>query len=104
MKNNPETQIPKTEKLMLDRAGEPSVAMMLQKVIDGGITSENVTALESLVGLYDRMQAKKAEMVFATAFSKLQSSINRIQATHVVPDKQGVTKYHVAKFQEVWNE
>ncbi len=26
-----------------------------------GITKENVSALESLVGLYDRMQAKNAE-------------------------------------------
>jgi hypothetical protein len=83
---------------------EPSVAMMLQKVIDKGITKDNVSALESLVGLYDRMQAKEAEKAFARAFSKLQSGINRIQATHAVPDKHGVTKYHVAKFSEVWNE
>lgn len=83
---------------------EPSVAMMLQKVIDGGITSENVSALDALVGLYDRMQAKDAEKQFAVAFSKLQSQIQRIEAIHPVPDRHGSVKYRVAKFEEVWDE
>ncbi len=83
---------------------EPSVALMLQKVIDGGITADNVSALEALVGLYERMEAKNAEKEFAAAFEKVQSGVKRIQATHIVPDKHGVEKYKVAKFQEVWDK
>ncbi len=87
---------------------EPSVALMLQGLVDGvqsgKITSDNVKAIESMVGLYERMEEKKAEKIYAAAFEKLQSSVKRIQATHIVPDKHGVPKYMVAKFQEVWNE
>ncbi len=80
---------------------EPSVAMMLQKVIDGGITADNVSALESLVGLYDRMQAKNAEREFNQAFAKFQSELPAVNATKIVPDKQGVTKYKYAPFEEI---
>lgn len=111
MKNNPETIVagattPKTNKKheSIVALHEPSVAMMLQKVIDGGITKENVSALESLVLLYDRMQSKKSEREFNEAFSKAQSGVKRIEAIHPVPAKDGTIKYHVAKFQEVWDE
>ncbi len=80
---------------------EPSVALMLQKVIDGGITADNVSALESLVGLYDRMQAKNAEREFNQAFAKFQSELPAVNATKIVPDKQGVTKYKYAPFEEI---
>ncbi len=87
---------------------EPSVALMLQSLVDGvqsgKITSDNVKAIESMVGLYERMEEKKAEKTFATAFEKLQSGVKRIQATHPVPAKDGTIKYLVAKFAEVWNE
>ena len=38
-----------TQSKSLAVTGEPSVALMLQKVIEGGITADNVAALESLV-------------------------------------------------------
>ncbi len=96
------------EQQLAIRNGEPSVALMLQSLVDGvqsgKITSDNVKAIESMVGLYERMEDKKAERTFATAFEKLQAGVKRIQATHPVPAKDGTIKYHVAKFQEVWDE
>ncbi len=87
---------------------EPSVALMLQSLVEGvqsgKITTDNVKAIESMVGLYERMEEKKAERTFVDAFSRLQSAVKRIQAIHPVPAKDGTIKYHVAKFQEVWNE
>ncbi len=80
---------------------EPSVAMMLQNVIDGGITNENVAALESLVGLYDRMQAKNAEKDFAVAFNRLMAEMPPIQATKPVPNNDGTVRYRFAPLEEI---
>ncbi len=84
--------------------GEPSVAMMLQKVIDGGITNENVAALESLVGLYDRMQAKNAEREFNRSFMDLQSLLPQVSATRQVPNKDGSVRYRFAPFEDIMSD
>ncbi len=89
------------ESPQLPSSQEPSVAMMLQKVIDGGITKENVSALESLVGLYDRMQAKSAEREFASALAELQGETIRVQATKAVDVKNGVPRYTFAPYEEI---
>ncbi len=83
---------------------EPSVALMLQKVIDGGITADNVSALEALVGLYDRMQAKDAEREFNQAFAKLQSELMAVNATRQVPNKDGSVRYRFAPFEDIMAE
>ncbi len=80
---------------------EPSVALMLQKVIEGGITADNVSALESLVGLYDRMQAKNAEREFNQAFAKLQSELMAVNATRQVPNKDGSVRYRFAPYEDI---
>ncbi len=83
---------------------EPSVALMLQKVIDRGITNENVAALESLVGLYDRMQAKNSEREFNQAFAKLQSELMAVNATRQVPNKDGSLRYRFAPYEDIMEE
>ncbi len=85
------------------RREEPSVAGMLQAVIEKGVTTENVAALQQLVGLYERMQERDAEKSFAQAFAAAQSKLKRIEAVHAVPDKHGNTKYMVSKFSEIWD-
>lgn len=66
---------------------EPSVADMLQAVVTQGVTSENVAAIEKLVGLYERMEAKKAEQAYAIAFNSLQKEMPQIVATSVIPNR-----------------
>lgn len=66
---------------------EPSVAEMLQAVVTQGVTSENVAAIEKLVGLYERMEAKKAEQAYAIAFNSLQKEMPQIVATSVIPNR-----------------
>ncbi len=83
---------------------EPSVALMLQKVIDGGITDDNVSALEALVGLYDRMQAKNAEREFNAAFAKLQNEMPKIEADKVVTGTNGVVMYRYASPEEIHDQ
>lgn len=80
---------------------QPSVAGMLQAVIDKGITHENVAVMEQLVGLYERMQAKDAERSFNAAMLKLKDAMPAIQACKGVPNKQGVIMYKYAPLQEI---
>ncbi len=92
-------QIPKMQ--LGEAKPEPSVALMLQKVIDKGITKDNVTALESLVGLYDRMQAKNAEREFSAALVELQGETISVQATKSVDVRDGVPRYKFAPYEEI---
>ncbi len=86
---------------LVEAKAEPSVALMLQKVIDKGITKDNVTALESLVGLYDRMQAKNAEREFSAALVELQGETISVQATKSVDVRDGVPRYKFAPYEEI---
>jgi hypothetical protein len=95
-------QIPQMQ--LVEAKAEPSVALMLQKVIDKGITKDNVTALESLVGLYDRMQAKNAEREFNSAFVKLQSEMPKIQADKMVTGSNGVVMYRYSSSEEIHDQ
>lgn len=90
-----------TQALIVQPTAEPSVALMLQKVIEGGVTTENVSALEKLCDLYERMQAKSAEQQFNAAFSKLQSELPQIEATKPVPNRDGTVRYKFAPFEEI---
>lgn len=74
---------------------------MLQAIVEKGITTENVAAMESLVGLYERMEAKNAEKEFNAAFAKMQATMPNIAATKAVPDKQGNLKYRYAPYEEI---
>jgi len=68
-------------------AAAPSVGEMLQAVIAKGVTGESVAAVEQLVNLYERMEAKNAEKAFNVAFNQLQQQIPIITATSVIPNR-----------------
>ena len=65
----------------------PSVASMLQAVIQGGVSNENVAALEKLVGLYERMQDRDAEKDFNRSFAALQGDLPVIVAKTVIQNR-----------------
>lgn len=65
----------------------PSVGDMLSAVIEKGVTSENVAAIEKLVGLYERMELRDAEKQFNSAFVSLQADIPVIVASSVIPNR-----------------
>lgn len=82
----------------------PSVAAMLQAVIERGVTQENVGALEKLVGLYERMEEKNAEKAFATAFNALQTEMRGVKATRAVPNNDGSVRYKFAGYEEIMEQ
>ena len=81
-----------TQPLAVERR-EPSALDMIQKVIEGGITPENVAALRELVALKKDMDRDKAERDFAAAFVKLQSQLPAIVATSVIPNRGKYEKF-----------
>jgi hypothetical protein len=88
----------------LATASQMPVAKMLQAVLDKGVTSETVGAVERLVDLYERMAAKDSERQFASAFVALQSEMPRIIADRQVPDKQGNVKFVFAAFEDIMKQ
>lgn len=81
-----------------------SVSQMLSGVLEKGVTADNVAAIEKLVDLYERMELRKAEREFATAFTALQAEMPKIQAVKAVPDKHGNVKYHFAPYEEIMDK
>lgn len=80
---------------------EPSIALMLQTMVEKGITGESVAAFGQLVALKERMDAKQAEKEFATDFIALQREIPKVKATKAVPGKGDTIKYHFAPYEEI---
>lgn len=97
------SNIEKVEHHSLAPAPMP-VAQMMQMMIEKGITSENVLALEQLVKLQERLMDKDAEKQFASAFVALQAEMPKVEATRPVPNKDGSIRYHFAPFEEIMRQ
>lgn len=83
------------------RRPAPSVAEMLQAVVEKGITNENVLALEKITELYWKVEEKNAEKAFVRSFVAMQEQMKSVQATIAVPDKQGHIKWKIAAFEQI---
>jgi hypothetical protein len=79
----------------------PTPADMLQAVIQGGVTQENVAAVKEIVGLYERMEDRRAAKTASQALRELQTEAKSIAGTKGVPDKQGNIKYKYAPYEEI---
>ena len=60
---------------------------MIEAVIKGGVTEQNVAALDKLLSVYERLQDKDAEKQFNAAFTALQADLPVIVATTVIPNR-----------------
>jgi len=99
-----DAEVVSTALAVVDPKPEMSVGRMLEAVISKGVTSENVGALEKLVGLYERMQAKSAEQAFNEAFVELQKDMPRIQAKKPVPNRDGTVRYVFAPYESIMEQ
>jgi hypothetical protein len=105
------SEAPKDAKQALQRldaapmqVAAPSVAGMLQAVIDRGVTAENVAAVEQIVKLYEHMQEKDAEKLFAQAFNALQTEMKRVRAMKAVPNNDGSVRYRFAPYEDIMEQ
>ncbi len=95
-------QIPQ---MQLVKSGEPSVALMLQNMLESvqksKATPETVEVLKGMMDLYERDQARNAEREFNQAFAKLQSELSSVNATRQVPNKDGSVRYRFAPYEDI---
>lgn len=100
-----EAQIVLSGEKQVSTQPEPSVGGMLQKVIEAGITSENVGTLEKMMDLYERNEKRQAEREFAAALTALQGETIRIVATKAVDQKpDGTCRYKFAPYEEIMRQ
>ena len=85
-------------------AVQPTVADMLQAVIERGVTAENVAAVGELVKLFERMEDKKAERSFVEAFKSLQAELPKIETTKPVPNRDGSVRYTYAPLEDIMRQ
>lgn len=90
--------------LMVAASPPTVVEQMLHAVIEKGVTSENVGALDKLVGLYERMEEKRAEQRFAEAFVALQSEMPKVKAVKAIPNRDGTVRSTFAPYEEIMRE
>lgn len=79
----------------------PSPAVMMQTIIEKGITAENVSAFEGLLKLQERMEDRQSEKEFAAAFVELQSSMGKVEARKAVPGSGNTIRYYYAPFEDI---
>lgn len=75
------------------------VGSLMKSVLERGITQESVGAVRELVGLFEKMDAKRAEQKFNAAFVQLQAEMPAIVAETIIPNRG---KY--ARFEDVWRQ
>lgn len=65
----------------------PTVAQMLQAVISGGITQENIATVKEALAVCERMEDRNAVRSFNRAFRALQAEIPVIVASSEIPNR-----------------
>lgn len=74
-------------------APTPTPSDMLQAIVKGGITPENVTVFEKALDICYRMEQRNAEKAFAAAFVALQSEMPTIVAKTIIPNRGKYEKF-----------
>ncbi len=77
----------KPAQLQTLEAGPEPLLRLIQKVVDGGVTESNVAALDKLLAVYERLDDKRAEREFSSAFVALQNDLPVIVASSIIPNR-----------------
>ena len=92
------------QEMRVIEGGQLSIGAMMSALIEKGVTADNVTALEKLADLHERMEAKSAERDFNRDFLALQGELKNITARKEVPTKGGGVKFKFAPYEEIMEE
>jgi len=97
------TQQLATQQTQLSASPDP-VYDLMQRIVDGGITSESVGVMERLMTLHERNQDKHAEQEFAKAFVQLQNAVQFVKAIREVKNTAGIVMYRFASFSDIMDQ
>ena len=79
----------------------PSLAVVLQAIVDGGVTPDNIGTLERMMALQERVEAKNAEKDFNSSLASFQAEMPELVAQSVIPQRGKYERYedilHVAR-------
>lgn len=98
------TALAKREPTELAKAEPLDIGGLMQQIIASGKANENAAAIEKLLDVHLKIEAKSAERLFNTAFVELQAEIPKVQATKIVPTKNGGIKFKYAPLEEIENQ
>jgi hypothetical protein len=88
----------------LAHSEEPSVGMLMQAVIEKGITPDTVGVMERLCELRRQVKADDAKEAFAQAFIAMQADLPIIHATKSIPGKNGEVRSSFAPYEELMRQ
>jgi len=80
---------------------EPSIAMILQAAVQGGVTKDNVEVVERLMAMHKEMRSDDDRRDFARALAALQAECQPVAASKAVPNKDGTVRYKYAPFEGI---
>ncbi len=83
---------------------EPTAGQLLQIVLEKGDPAKNIDAIERLVALKERSDAKVSESKFSRDFHALQTEATGVQALDEVPDKHGNVRYCFASYERIMSQ
>lgn len=89
--------------LAIPQAQPPSLASILEGVVRGGVTPENVAAVKEIIALQKDMMAMDAQKAFTADMVRLKQALAKspVKATKMVPNNDGTPRYHFAPLQEI---
>lgn len=88
-----EIQPDRSTNLVQSDAGPAPLLHLIEKIVNGGVTESNVAALDKLLGVYERLDDKRAEREFASAFVALQTDLPVIVADTVIPNRGKYSRF-----------
>jgi len=86
---------------LAERPGVNPIQATLNTIIEKGITTENVAALEKVCDLYERMEAVVAKKAYMAAKTALQAELPNVMATKAIPSKDGSIRSRFAPYEEI---
>lgn len=109
MKSEPEELPLETRQAQPLAVQEPSIPMLLQGMIQSGITKDNAEAMKSLLEMHERMQDRDAKRQFTEALQMLQNEMPKVKAVKPVmnkaqPGQEPTVRYHFAPYEEIMQQ
>ncbi len=83
------------------RQPEIDVAMLLQKIVESGVTADAAMAVKELVLLHEHRQDRESKRDFMEAFSKARASLKTIPAEKAIPGSDNTVRWYYTPLEDL---
>lgn len=77
------------------------IGVLLNSVVEKGITAETASSMKEIVGLYERMEDRAAKQQHTAAMTALQAELPKVIANRIIPDNNGNARSTFADYTEI---